>query len=222
MSTSREEWEPVRMSRIDAALEREARRLLERYQVEVVDRFGLCPWAQPARARGEVRVAIVDAGGAGDALDAFLADAKAAIGLVVLPRFEGDARALRRLRDELLASERARVLALADFHPDAARDDATADRLVPWLRRSPDPMLQAVRHETLASLRRATTTLAPAAQVAAIAGRAPPPRVDPAAAVASANLALVRAQGDAVAAALDDIARDRDATYAALGFRTRR
>ena len=212
------------MTSLDAALEREARRLLERYQAEVVERFGLCPWAEPARARGEVRVAIgdgdVDAAGA--ALDAFLADASAAIGLVVMPRFVGDARALRRLRDELLAGERARVLALADFHPVAPRDVSAPGRLVPWLRRSPDPMLQAVRHETLASLRRETTTLASAAQVAAIAGRAPPPRTDPAAAVAVANLALVRARGDAVAAALDDIARDRDATYAALGVSTRR
>lgn len=205
---------------MDAALEREARRLLARYQVEVVERFGLCPWAEPARARGEVRVAIVDADGAGAALDEFLADASASIGLVVMPRFDGDARALRRLRDELLAAERARVLALADFHPDAARDDSAPERLVPWLRRSPDPMLQAVRHQTLASLRRNATTLEPAAQVAALAGRAPPPRVDPAAAVAAANHAVVRAQGDLVAAALDEIVRDRDATYAAL--RTRR
>jgi hypothetical protein len=64
--------------------------------------------------------------------------------------------------------------------------------------------------------------LAPVAQVAAIAGRAAPPRDDPSAAVAANNLATMRAQGDAIAAALDDIARDRDATYAALGagFRT--
>lgn len=208
---------------VDAALEREARRLLDRYQAEVVERFGLCPWAEPARARGEVRVAIVDTGDAGAALDAFLADASAAIGLVVIPRYGGDARALRRLRDELLGpvfGERGRVLALADFHPEAARDDSAPERLVPWLRRSPDPMLQAVRHETLASLRRSSTTLAPAAQAAALAGRAPPPRVDPAAVVAAANFAVVRAQGELVAAALDDIARDRDATYAAL--RTRR
>lgn len=209
---------------MDAALEREARRLLARYQVEVVERFGLCPWAEPARARGEVRVDVVDADEAGAALDAFLGDASAAIGLVVMPSFEGDARALRRFRDELLAGERASRLALADFHPDAALDDSAPERLVPWLRRSPDPMLQAVRHETLSSLRRRATTLDPAAQVAAIAGRAPPPRADPAAVVAADNFAIVRAQGDLVAAALDDIARDRAAAYAALGVgvRTRR
>lgn len=209
---------------MDAALEREARRLLGRYQVEVVERFGLCPWAEPARARGEVRVAIVDAdvASAGAALDAFIGDASAAIGLVVMPMFDGDARALRHLRDELLAGERAHVLALADFHPDADRDDRASERLVPWLRRAPDPLLQAVRHETLASLRRTTTTLAPAAQLAALAGHAPPPREDPSEAVAAANLATARAHGDAIAAALDDIARDRAATYATLGVSTRR
>jgi hypothetical protein len=201
---------------VDPALEREARRLLRRYQVEVVERFGLCPWAEPARTRGEVRVDIVDAADAGAALDAFLGDANATIGLVVMPRFAGDARALRRVRDELLTGARARVLALADFHPDAARDDRTPERLVPWLRRSPDAMLQAVRHETLSSLRRAATTLDPATQLAVIAGRAPPPRIDPAEAVAATNHAVVRAQGDAVSAALDAIALDRAETYAEL------
>lgn len=204
-------------------LEREARRLLARYQDEVVARFGLCPWAEPARARGEVRVFVVDADVAstGAALDAFVADASAVIGLVVLPAFDGDARALRRLRDEVLAGNRARVLALADFHPEAERDDTAAARLVPWLRRAPDALLQAVRHETLASLRRTTTTLASVAQVAALAGRATPPREDPSAAVAANNLATTRAHGDAIAAAFDDIARDRDATYAALRLGSR-
>ncbi|HUQ08415.1 MAG TPA: DUF1415 family protein [Kofleriaceae bacterium] len=201
---------------MDAALEREARRLLRRYQVEVVERFGLCPWAEPARTRGEVRVDIVDEADAGAALDAFLGDASMTIGLVVMPRFTGDARALRRVRDELLTSARARVLALADFHPEAARDDATAERLVPWLRRSPDAMLQAVRHETLASLRRATTTLDPASQLAVLAGRVLTPRTDPAAVVAAMNHAVVRSQGDLVATALDAIARDRAETYAEL------
>ena len=205
---------------VDPALERETRRLLTRYQIEVVERFGLCPWAEPARTRGEVLVAVVDPHAAGAALDAFLADPRATIGLVVMPRLDGDARTLRRLRDELLAGPRAAVLALADFHPDVDRDEATAERLVPWLRRSPDPMLQAVRHETLASFRRTSPTLPPAEQLAVRAGTAAPPRVEPSAAVAAANLARVRADGVAIAAALDEIARDRAASYAAL--RTRR
>ncbi|HEU5024530.1 MAG TPA: hypothetical protein VFV01_06365 [Spirillospora sp.] len=38
--------------------EHEVRRLLERYLVEVVEAFELCPWARPARLAGELAVAI--------------------------------------------------------------------------------------------------------------------------------------------------------------------
>lgn len=202
---------------IEPALDREARRLLARYQREVVERFGLCPWAEPARARGEILVIVTD--DAGDALDAF-GRSDRVIGLIVLPRFSGDAAALRRLRDELLRGARGEHLAVADFHPLADLDTSSPARLVPWLRRSPDPMLQAVRHATLAGLRRAADTLPAAAQALALADRAPPPRADPAAQVAADNLAAALAHGDAIAAALDDIARDRAATYAALGVNT--
>ncbi len=207
---------------VNPALERESRRLLDRYQVEIVERFGLCPWAAPARARGEVRVAVVDAEHAGAALDAFIADSGAIIGLVVMPSFTGDAGALRGLRDELLTAARAATLALADFHPEAHFDATAAARLVPWLRRSPDPMLQAVRHTTLAPLRRSVVLMDAAEQLEVLAGRGSPPRPDPAAVVATDNLATVVEQGDAVAAAFDEIARDRAAAYAALGVRTRR
>lgn len=204
---------------MDAALDREARRLLARYQREVVERFGLCPWAEPARARGEIAIHVTE--DAGGALDAFMADEQATIGLIVLPRFDGDAAALRRLRDEVL-TVRGAQLAVADFHPLASLDITSPARLVPWLRRSPDPMLQAVRHTTLAGLRRAADTLPAAEQALALAGRAAPPRIDPAAQVAADNLAAALAHGDAIAAALDDIARDRAATYAALGVSTSR
>jgi hypothetical protein len=204
---------------VEPALDREARRLLARYQREVVERFGLCPWAEPARARGEILVIVT--GDPGPALDAF-DRSEDVIGLVVLPRFDGDAAALRRLRDDLLAGARGERLAVADFHPAAALDTSNPARLVPWLRRSPDPMLQAVRHATLAGLRRAPGTLPAAEQALALAGRAAPPRADPAAQVAADNLAAALAHGDAIAAALDDIARDRAATYAALGVNTSR
>jgi len=201
---------------MDPVLDREARRLLDRYQHEVVERFDLCPWAQPARARGEVVVEIVDAVDAGGALDSFIATPSLAICLVVLPRFDGDGPSLRQLRDELLAAGRGAHIAIADFHPAAQLDLGAAPRLVPWLRRTPDPMLQAVRHQTLSSLRRVTLMMSPAEQAAVLAGRGTPPRIDPAAAVADANLATVLANRAAVAAALDDIARDRADTYARL------
>jgi len=200
---------------MDPGVEREARRLLGRYQTEVVAHFGLCPWAEPAWARGEVRVAVVDPVDAPAAITAFLADPKAVIGLVVLPGFDGDGRALRRLRDEVLGAH-GQTIALADFHPTAHLDAGDAGRLVPWLRRSPDPMLQAVRHQTLSSLRRSTVVLSPAEQAAILAGGEYVVRPDPSEVVADNNLATVQAQGPAVAAVFDDIARDRATTYARL------
>jgi hypothetical protein len=42
--------------------------------------------------------------------------------------------------------------ALAAFHPDARPDTSTPERLIPFLRRSPDPMIQAVRADVLAKI----------------------------------------------------------------------
>ena len=37
----------------------EVRRLLDRYLVEVVEEFALCPWARPARTGGELAVDVL-------------------------------------------------------------------------------------------------------------------------------------------------------------------
>src|ERR1700754_5064902 len=39
-------------------LEREVRRVHERYQVEVVEALALCPWAKQARSDGRVRLGV--------------------------------------------------------------------------------------------------------------------------------------------------------------------
>lgn len=200
---------------MDPDLDREARRLLERYLLEVVERFGLCPWASPARARGEVRVEVVAAAAAAAALDRFCADERAAIGLIVMPALHGSMARLRDVRDVLLASRGAEV-AIADFHPEAAIDVSNPDVVVGFLRRSPDPMLQAVRHRTLAGLRRSTPQLSLREQAAAMAGRAVRRPPDPSADVAAANFSTVRAHRPAIEAAIADIARDRAATYGRL------
>ena len=93
------------------AIERTARGLLDRYLVEIVERFELCPWARPARTRGEVRAEIL----------------------------------------------------------------ITPARLVPCLRRSPDPMLQVVRWSALESARRAPPPPDRATQLQWLAGQGAPP-----------------------------------------------
>lgn len=201
---------------MDPARAREARRLALRYLHEVVERFDLCPWAAPARARGEVWLDVVDADDAAAAIGRFLADPGAVIGLVVLPGLAGPPSTLRALRDELLAGPLGREVALADFHPGAALDRSHPNRLVPFLRRSPDPMLQAVRHTDLASLHRRPPPMSAADQAAVLAGKSVPAFRDPIAEVATTNLRTFDAYAAEVVALLDDIHADRARTYAAL------
>lgn len=195
---------------MDAAEAEDARGWARRY-VEVVERFELCPWAAPARARGEVWIGACEEADVADALSSFERTPTAVVGLCVLPRFGGDLAALRRLRNRLADGPIGATLALAEFHPDAPLDAATPSRLVPFLRRSPDPMIQAVRHETLRGLRRGGTTLASIDQAALMARRELPPPRDVAEEVAIANLARVRAEGAALAGALDLLITSRRA-----------
>src|SRR5262245_48134154 len=154
----------------ELVIEAHARRLLDRYLVEVVERFDLCPWAAPARRRGDVRVEVVVPGAPADAVTAAVAriaaDEGAALGMVVLAASSIAPAALRRLRDELVRPD----VAIADFHPDGAGDLASPARLVPVLRRSPDPMLQVVRWSVLEAARRAPPPPDRAAQARLLAG----------------------------------------------------
>lgn len=187
-----------------------------RYITEVVERFDLCPWARPARARGELWMDAVDADDAAFALGRFLATPGAVIGLVLLPSLDGPPAALRALRDELLAGPLGREVALADFHPGAALDRSHPNRLVPFLRRSPDPMLQAVRHTDLAGLHRQPPPMSPADQAAVLAGKHVPPFRDPVAEVAATNLATFDAHADELIALVEAIHADRERSYRAL------
>jgi|GEM_PF-308388 len=152
-------------------LEMETRRLCARYVQEIVLRFGLCPWAEPAlRAKSTQTVVITDhfrspsdLSSAARAVSTCLAqelDAPHELLLIVLPRTE-----ITRLEmDELLRRVRSldreaggtgpseAPFALAAFHPDASPDTASPERLIPYLRRSPDPMIQAVRTASLANI----------------------------------------------------------------------
>ncbi|MBK9036343.1 MAG: hypothetical protein IPL61_34700 [Myxococcales bacterium] len=195
---------------MDAEIAERARAYARRY-VEIIERFDLCPWAAPAGARGEVWIAACDEGDLEDVLARFAATPTAVVGLVALPGFAGDLTALRRLRGRLNEAPIGRTLALAEFHPDAPLDTGNAQRLIPYLRRSPDPMLQAVRHETLASLRKGTTVLDPAAQAAILAGQTIEPVRDIGDRIADTNFERVQREGAALAAALDELIRARRA-----------
>src|SRR5206468_39197 len=96
---------------------------------------------------------------------------------------------------------------VADFHPDAPLDATTPGRLVPFLRRSPDPMLQLVPLALLDEVRSPPDAADRARQVAILRG-APAP-IDVAASIAATNHQTVTARSAELTAILDDIAADR-------------
>lgn len=188
-------------------LRAEAERRLWRYVIEVVERFALCPWARRARERGEIRVEVLldtTHAALAAAVSRIADDPSAVMGMVVLPVASLDAPTLRRHRDVLLASRTGAAVAvgIADFHPDAPLDLSSAARLIPWLRRSPDPTLQVVRLDALAAARQVPPPPALAAQAQILAGHAAPPAPSPSAQIADDNLHTARTQLDDLTAAL--------------------
>ena len=201
----------------------EVRRLLDRYIVEVVETYGFCPWAKPARLQDEVGVAVLwgtpelDAWvAAGERL---LAEPTTAVAMVIAPELAATPSELRAIRDRVaLRLPRAGV---ADFHPDAELELASPARLVPYVRRSPDPLLQLVPLALLDSVRGKPPVAARAEQAQMLRGLASPPRGDVADSIADVNHATVRAQVAAIGAVLDDIAADRRRSYARVGIAIR-
>jgi hypothetical protein len=215
----------------------EVERILARYLVEVVERHELCPWARATRERGELAIAVLWGAPSFDdwvaAAARLLAAPDTRVAMVVAPELAIARAALAAVRDAVAA--RLPAAGVAEFHPDAALDLAHPARLVPFLRRSPDPMLQlvplalidAARSGHEAGLRgsmtrgRAGHAAPPAAgralQAMMLGGHAAPRR-ELSAAIAAANHATVAAAHAAIAATLDDIAADRRAAYARAGI----
>jgi hypothetical protein len=215
-------------------LERETVRLTERYVSEVVVALDLCPWAAPALRAGAVQISVIT-----DIFDTETLSVAARscyarllttsdeieLVLLVLPRL-----AARRLdmdvllaavRDEMKLREGVATFALAAFHPQADPDTASGERFIPFLRRSPDPLVQAVR---LSSLQRidgkhsaGTTFLDPSTLDPAAWSVEPAPSLR--ARIARRNLDHVGQVGlDDVRARLDDICEDRLRTHRMLGL----
>ncbi len=222
------------MGHLDQEWVREAERLQERYVVEVVERFGLCPWAQRARVDGQTRVSVVLATddtaipSSVEVLDAWGRDEEVDIGFLVYPRMESRRREFdqfaARLREAAVARHplgRA-PFALAAFHPEGQPDLADAERLVPFLRRTPDACVQAVRMSTLDRVRRGAEGGTKFIDIAALDERlsssvSTPPLRDR---IAAANLETVKRAGlETITACIDAIQVDRVRSYRALEAR---
>lgn len=193
------------------ALEGEALRLHDRYLREVVLAFDLCPWAEKVVRQGRFRRAVIttaapDAQAIWALVDAMDAGPQPVdIGFAIFPALTLAADAFDRFTEQMRRADRARravtepaPFLMAAFHPAGPDDPSDANRLVPLLRRSPDPTVQLVRASRLAEARAGV--------------------VDVSDAVVRQNFALVQSRGvGALRAVLDDIRRDRDAAYRRMG-----
>lgn len=208
-------------------------RIYQRYAREVVERFDFCPWATRARREGAAEPHVLLGQDPDDFLaslqliQALAARPSISVGLLIYPRFdfgrldfEHFVRRLRQADAERHAPGQI-PFAMAAFHPRAAPDLDDAERLVPFLRRSPDPTIQLVRCEALAAVRGEPTNgtslvetwmMSPAGLVthAALGVRER---------IALNNLHTVREVGpSAIDTLLADIERDRAQSYARLGL----
>ena len=215
----------------DAALEAEALRVYRRYMTEIVEGLNLCPWAAKARREGHVteRVLLcpepsVDASLA--AIDELAADEMVEIGLLIYPRLSVARLPFEEFVAEIRVAEERRheigevPFAMAAFHPEAAPDLGNPERLIPFIRRSPDPTIQLVHRDVLDRVRSGTadgTSFVDLDKVDPETLLGGEPEVPLRERVARTNADTIKDVGVAeVEAMLADIRRDRDESYARL------
>jgi len=215
----------------DRELRAEALRVYRRYAVEVVEAFKLCPWAASARRDGQVQEAVILAENQADPqqslalLDSLAGRTQIDIALFIYPDleldrlgFESFVRTLRE-RDAARHELGAIPFAMAAFHPDARADTKDPERLIPFLRRTPDPTIQVVRRTALERVRGDAQEGTSFFDLASL-GTLPLPQKEPLSLrqrIAQANLDTAREVGVAALDSLfQDIRRDRDESYARL------
>ena len=218
-------------------LTRATLKVYERYAVEVVERFGFCPWARSARESGSVSLRVLfstdphDFDESIELLRELHRDTNTGdIALAIYPLLDLDRLAfedfVRRLRAAASTAEQPSLdaFAMAAFHPCAAADLSHPDRLVPYVRRSPDPTLQLVKKSALSAIKGLSTgtafgdvTALSALALRALADPAPKPVRER---IAEQNLTAVREAGlPTIDALLTDIAREREAAHERLAAR---
>ncbi len=198
----------------------EVMRLLDRYLVEVVERYELCPWARASREKDELGIDVL--WGTPTVLEwitaanALLERPNTRVVMVVAPELVVTTSELRAVRAEVAA--KIPKAGVAEFHPDATLDLATPARLVPFVRRSPDPMLQLVPLALLATVRTQPITAERVLQLQMLGSLAPAPKQDIAEVIAEANHKTVSGAQAEIVATLAEIAEDRRRSYQLAGI----
>ncbi|MCZ6807079.1 MAG: hypothetical protein O7F08_09010 [Deltaproteobacteria bacterium] len=199
-------------------LAREAVRLHERYHLEVIERFGLCPWAKHARVGNRTRAHVVLdepclPNELAPVLEGWDTDESIDVAFVIAPRFGDGSEAFARWAASLTALLDDRFLS-APFHPGV--DEAAGS--VRFFRQAPDPTVQLVRRARLEEVRAQDPPhykdIFTVNMRDLEADRAPK---TVAASVIEHNERVLEREGrHALQAILDDIYADRDRTYAGL------
>lgn len=212
----------------DTAWTREALRLYRRYQLEIVEACGLCPWAEHARVGGHVteRVLLADdpLPGALAAIVELAPQKSIEIALLIFPKLAVTRQAFEKWVAKLQAADKTHhplgeiPFMFAAFHPDADADTSSPERLIPFLRRTPDPTIQLVRASAIdkarVNVKQGTQFFDPSQLDFPPMHEAAPPLREK---IAITNLATVKTMGlEAMRERLDDIAKDRRAVYEEL------
>ncbi|MBA3459452.1 MAG: hypothetical protein H0T46_05800 [Deltaproteobacteria bacterium] len=195
-------------------------RIFERYLVEVVERYDLCPWARGAREGGEVAVEVVWGTPSLDAwvsaAEELLARPATRVAMVIAPELVITPSDLHAVRGNVAL--RIPTAGVAEFHPEARLDLSTPPKLVPFVRRSPDPLLQLVPLALLDQVRGAPSAASLQQQAQILGGVAAPPKLDVAARIARANHSMLTEMHGDFTRVLQAIREDRDTSYARVGI----
>ena len=211
-------------------LDAEAVRLHRRYLVEIVEQLGLCPWARRARLDGRIRQRVSMAEDAEHAVSdatksiaSLAAEDDVEVAFVIFPALEAPRRAFDAIAARVVEAEAARhpigevPFMLAAFHPDAPADMNSAERLIPFLRRTPDPCLQLVRASVLESVRAHTPQGTQHVDIQHFDPESLSDELPLRERIARTNLDTVRALGvEELTRRFEEIRADRDRTYTAL------
>jgi len=215
----------------ESALRNEALRVYRRYAVEVVEAFTLCPWAAAARRDGHVSEHVILSENQAnpqqslELLQRLEGERQTEIALFIYPDleldrlgFEGFARTLRE-QDAARWEVGEIPFAMAAFHPEARADLKEPERLIPFLRRTPDPTIQVVRRASLDRVRGNAQEGTSFFDLADL-GTLPLPQKEPISLrqrIARANLdAAIEVGVETLETLFQDIRRDRDESYAGL------
>lgn len=218
---------------LDDALIAEALRVYRRYALEIVEGLGLCPWAEHARKSGRVveRVLLCERAELSPVLGLIdeYTESEIEILLAIFPRLNASRKAFEQFVARVRDAEAERQplgaipFALAAFHPDATPELDDPERLIPFLRRTPDLTIQFVRRSVLERVRQRSPEGTEFVDIRFLDPRALDLAAEPSLRerIATQNLSSVQREGvERVEALLRDIKRDRDESYARLAARS--